>query len=213
MRSVPRSLAVNLHQLRVVDLVSERGIDGRDVDLESVCRQLNARSETRGEIRDELVRGRCVTRSKTPCRNQFGVGIRCERRMGRAVQKVLLMTFVWLVSGATGFCQDDRVFSAPGPQPSKGPATQSAWHITWVPAYLWLSGVDGNLGVAGQTIPVSATFSDVFEALNIGYMTVPSRALHPLDSSSRLPSVTRQVPYYVSADCKHTPCEEVAREI
>jgi hypothetical protein len=36
---------------------------------------------------------------------------------------------------------------------------------------LWLGAVDGNLGVIGKTIPVSASFSDVFEKLNIGYMT------------------------------------------
>jgi hypothetical protein len=73
---------------------------------------------------------------------------------------------------ADGFSQADRVPSAPEAEfPSKDPASQSDWHITWVPAYLWLTGVNGNLGVAGKTIPVSASFSDVFDKLNIGYMT------------------------------------------
>ena len=89
-----------------------------------------------------------------------------------ALKKLALMISLWLILGATGFCQTDRVSSAPeAASPSKDPAGQSDWHVTWVPAYLWLSGVNGNLGVAGKTIPVSASFSDVFDKLNIGYMT------------------------------------------
>lgn len=79
---------------------------------------------------------------------------------------------LWLALGASGFSQTDRVPSAPeAAPPSKDPASQSDWHVTWVPVYLWLSGVNGDLGVAGKTIPFSANFSDVFDKLNIGYMT------------------------------------------
>lgn len=88
------------------------------------------------------------------------------------MKKLALMILLWLALGATGFCQTDRVSSASeAASPSKDPAGQGDWHISWVPAYLWLSGVSGNLGVAGKTIPVSASFSDVFDKLNIGYMT------------------------------------------
>jgi hypothetical protein len=89
-----------------------------------------------------------------------------------AVKKWALMILLWLAAAATGFSQTDAAPSVPGAaSPSMDPAGQSDWHVTWVPAYLWLSAVDGNLGVAGRTIPVSASFSEVFDKLNIGYMT------------------------------------------
>ena len=88
------------------------------------------------------------------------------------MKKLALMILLWLAAAATGFSQTNAVPSVPTEaSASKDPAGQSDWHITWVPAYLWLSGVNGNLGVAGRTIPVSASFSDVFDKLNIGYMT------------------------------------------
>ena len=91
---------------------------------------------------------------------------------GDVVKKSMLMILVWLVSGLTALSQNDKGISQSDPaSPSKDIASQSDWHITWVPAYLWLSGVGGYVGVAGKTIPVSASFSDVFDKLNIGYMT------------------------------------------
>lgn len=88
------------------------------------------------------------------------------------MKKFMLMILVGLAFGATALCQNDKSSSKSDPaSPSKDPASQSDWHITWVPAYLWLSGVNGNMGVAGKTIPVNASFSDVFGKLNIGYMT------------------------------------------
>jgi hypothetical protein len=82
------------------------------------------------------------------------------------------MTLVWLTLGATAPCQNDNGISQSDPaSPAKDPGSQSDWHITWVPAYLWLSGVNGDIGVARKTIPVRAGFSDVFDKLNIGYMT------------------------------------------
>ncbi len=72
----------------------------------------------------------------------------------------------------TGFCQNDELQSSPGPtSASQVPANDRGWHVAWVPGYLWLSGLNGNLGVAGRTIPVDASFSDVFSQLNIGFMT------------------------------------------
>ncbi len=52
----------------------------------------------------------------------------------------------------------------PNPNPSD-------WHVDWVPMYLWFSGLSGNVGAAGQVAPVSVSFSDVFQQLNIGLMT------------------------------------------
>ena len=91
---------------------------------------------------------------------------------GRWPKKLALMILLWLALGATGFSQTNGEPSAPGAaSATKDPAGQGDWHISWVPAYLWLSGANGNLGVAGKSIPVSASFSDVFDKLNIGYMT------------------------------------------
>jgi hypothetical protein len=88
------------------------------------------------------------------------------------MKKLALTILLCLIFGATGFCQSDGVPSAPqSASPSKDPKGQSDWHITWVPGYLWLSGVDGHLGVRGRTIPISASFSDVFDKLNFGVMT------------------------------------------
>ena len=84
----------------------------------------------------------------------------------------LLLTLFFLTLVATGYCQNDRPQSTLGPtSPSQVPANDSGWHVTWVPAYLWLTGLNGNLGVAGRTIPVDVSFSDVFNQLNFGYMT------------------------------------------
>jgi hypothetical protein len=88
------------------------------------------------------------------------------------VKKFMFMILVWLALGATAVCQTENGISqSDQASPPKGPANQSDWHITWVPAYLWLSGVNGYVGVLGKTIPVNASFSDVFDKLNIGYMT------------------------------------------
>jgi len=52
----------------------------------------------------------------------------------------------------------------PNPPPSD-------WHVDWVPFYLWFTGLTGNVGAAGQVAPVSVTFSQVIDQLNIGLMT------------------------------------------
>jgi len=88
------------------------------------------------------------------------------------VQKWALMMFLCLVFRTTGFSQTNGAPSVPGAaSPSKNPTGQSDWHVAWTPIYLWLSGVNGNLGVKGKTVPFSASFSDVSDKLNIGYMT------------------------------------------
>ncbi len=52
----------------------------------------------------------------------------------------------------------------PNPPPSD-------WHVDWVPFYLWFSGLNGNVGAGGVVAPVHASFADVIQNLNIGWMT------------------------------------------
>jgi hypothetical protein len=59
---------------------------------------------------------------------------------------------------------------APPPR-EKVPNQPSYWHVNWIPAYLWFTGLQGSVGAAGQVVPVDAGFSDIFNQLNIGYMT------------------------------------------
>ena len=84
------------------------------------------------------------------------------------VNRLTFVTALWLVYVVTAFSQNGQTTSTPQ---TVSPASQRDWHITWVPAYLWLTGVNGNLGFLGKTIPIDAPFSDVFDKLNIGYMT------------------------------------------
>jgi opacity protein-like surface antigen len=58
-------------------------------------------------------------------------------------------------------------------QPSPAPVAASdsgALHIVWAPAYLWMTGLKGNIGVKNYAVPVNASFADVFDNLNLGYM-------------------------------------------
>ncbi len=57
------------------------------------------------------------------------------------------------------------------PPRRKLPNQTSYWHVDWIPFYLWFSGLQGNVGAAGQVVPVNVSFSDVFKRLNIGYMS------------------------------------------
>src|SRR5271154_276552 len=52
------------------------------------------------------------------------------------------------------------------------PNQPSDWHVDWVPFYLWFSGLHGSLGALGQVVPVSVSFTQVFQQLNIGYMSL-----------------------------------------
>jgi hypothetical protein len=62
-------------------------------------------------------------------------------------------------------CQNDTSQSAP--TTSQVPAGESKWHVTKVPDYLWLTGLNGNVGVAAKTVPVDASFTEVFDKLNL----------------------------------------------
>jgi hypothetical protein len=86
------------------------------------------------------------------------------------MKKLVLMILLCLTFGASAVCQNDGD-PPPSAPSSQDPPGQSDWHINWVPGYLWLSGVNGDVGVRGKTIPVNASFSDVFDKLNIGFMT------------------------------------------
>ena len=52
----------------------------------------------------------------------------------------------------------------PNPAPSD-------WHVDWVPLYLWFTGLNGNVGINGTVVPVSVSFSQVLQQLNIGLLT------------------------------------------
>lgn len=73
------------------------------------------------------------------------------------------------------------------------------WHVDWVPVYLWFSGLSGNVGAGGYSVPVKATFSDIFSQLNIGLMSV-------LDvRRKRFGLLTDLLFISVSSDQKSTP--------
>lgn len=84
----------------------------------------------------------------------------------------LLVCLTFLLLGTAASCQKDSSQSAPkATSTSQIPSSESEWHVTWVPAYLWLTDLDGNVGVRGKTIPVDAPFSAIFDQLNFAYMT------------------------------------------
>jgi hypothetical protein len=87
---------------------------------------------------------------------------------------------------------------APPPR-AKVPEHPSYWHVDWVPFYLWFTGLTGNLGTAGNVVPVNVGFSDVFKQLNIGYFSA-------LDvRRKRVGLLTDLVFISVSSDQRNTP--------
>jgi hypothetical protein len=60
--------------------------------------------------------------------------------------------------------------SANPPAPSDATPDSGALHIVWAPAYLWMTGLKGNVGVKNYVVPANASFGDVFDNLNLGYM-------------------------------------------
>jgi hypothetical protein len=73
------------------------------------------------------------------------------------------------------------------------------WHVTWIPAYLWFSGLQGRIGVHGNSAPVDVSFTDVISQLNIGWLTA-------LDMRrNRIGLVTDLAFISVSSDQKSTP--------
>jgi hypothetical protein len=61
--------------------------------------------------------------------------------------------------------------SAGGQPAPRQPTAEEGWHIEWIPAYLWVTGISGDVGAAGQVVAVDAGFGEVFDKLNFGYMT------------------------------------------
>jgi hypothetical protein len=62
--------------------------------------------------------------------------------------------------------------AAPLPTQVGEPASDSnGWAFQLTP-YLWMTGFNGILKIRNQTVPVSASFSDIFERLNFGFMGV-----------------------------------------
>ncbi len=88
--------------------------------------------------------------------------------------KFAVIIAAWLSLVVTAFSQTSQGF----PPPETTSSNSSDWHIEWVPIYLWFTALDGNLGVGGKTIPISASFSDVLDRLNIAYMTAADVRKH-----------------------------------
>ena len=80
------------------------------------------------------------------------------------MKRVTLLLSI-MITAMTAFGQQS------GPD-AKTEADPFGWKVNWVPFYLWMSGIDGNIGVGGKTAPVGAGFSDSFANLNIGYTTM-----------------------------------------
>jgi len=92
----------------------------------------------------------------------------------------------------------------PGPAPVQpaqpaAPDQPAPWHVDWAPLYLWFSGLHGNIGVAGYSVPVDASFSDVVAQLNIAFMTA-------LDARwKRFGLLTDLMLFNLSSDQRSTP--------
>ena len=69
----------------------------------------------------------------------------------------------------------DVAMAQSSPQSSGTPSTtgtqaaDDGWHVSVTP-YLWFAGVHGTVGALGQTTSVHASFSDIFQYFNIGFM-------------------------------------------
>jgi hypothetical protein len=68
--------------------------------------------------------------------------------------------------------------------PPKEASTDEGWHVGIMP-YVWFAGVHGTTGVLGHDASVHASFSDIFNYLNIGAMgaveTRYNRVIMPVD--------------------------------
>ena len=79
------------------------------------------------------------------------------------MKRVTLLLSI-MITAVTAFAQQAGL-------DAKTEADPFGWKVNWVPFYLWMSGIDGNIGVGGKTAPVGAGFSDSFANVNIGYTT------------------------------------------
>jgi hypothetical protein len=83
----------------------------------------------------------------------------------------------------------DMSTSAPQPKEKdkdkdKESTTNNRWHFSFTP-YIWFAGVHGTAGALGHDVSVHASFSDIFNYLNIGAMgafeTRYKRVIIPVD--------------------------------
>jgi hypothetical protein len=97
----------------------------------------------------------------------YGIAAFAQARGDRAIS---VEAPIEATSGAVGPFLTD----APNPSSSQGGSASSKdsgkLHIMWVPFYVWFPSLNGTVGAAGMSVPVSASFSDIFSNLNIGYM-------------------------------------------
>jgi hypothetical protein len=79
----------------------------------------------------------------------------------------LLLSLTATTFAATG---DEAPEMQAPPTTSDATSDSGALHIVWAPAYLWMTGLKGNVGVKNYVVPANASFGDVFDNLNLGYM-------------------------------------------
>lgn len=91
--SIIGRVTVELDKHRIVDLATERALDGLQVGSVSVCRKLYARLQAASKIVDELVRGDRVTSPVMPARNQFRIGVDGDPGPNVAVAKHAALFF------------------------------------------------------------------------------------------------------------------------
>jgi hypothetical protein len=103
------------------------------------------------------------------------------RKSTRAGLFVLALAASFHSPRATAQTQSDMSTTAPHPKETN---TDDGWHVAITP-YLWFAGVHGTTGALGREASVHASFSDIFNYLNIGAMGVLearyNRVLMPLD--------------------------------
>src|SRR5262249_57722183 len=99
------------------------------------------------------------------------------------MKRVTLLLSIMLTA-VTAFAQQS------GPD-AKTEADPFGWKVNWVPFYLWMSGIDRNIGVGGKTAPVGAGFRDSFANVSIG-------STHMLDFPYHTPPLFTHLHYHIS---------------
>jgi hypothetical protein len=112
---------------------------------------------------------------------------------------VLALAASFLSPWASAQAQSDMNTTAPQPKETN---TDDGWHVAITP-YLWFSGIHGTTGALGREASVHASFSDIFNYLNIGAMGVVEarykRVLMPVDFMWMKLSDDRALPINVVA--------------
>ena len=96
-------------------------------------------------------------------------------RFYRAVKPTLLIVALstWFLAPIAG-AQTQTPTRTTSPEP-KDLDLDEGWHVSFTP-YIWFAGIHGTVGALNHDASVHATFSDIFNYLNIGLMALPNLA-------------------------------------